>query len=132
MAVPSPANAVARVQDSNPHLVASGVTAAAVASGTVIATLPAVSSPGNYLVHASSQPGGSGTIANTDGGNVLLQKNGATVAVVPQISSAAVPPTPLDINLSLAAGDVLTLKTGASAAPASVYYAFVLTAQQVA
>jgi hypothetical protein len=121
----------AQVRDSNPTLGGGAVSAAAVAANTVLNTVN-IAQPGNYAVYAASLPGGTGAIANTDAGNVLLRRNGVQVTVVPQLASATASPLPLNLNLVLAAGDVLTLTVGASAAAAAVYYASVLTAQQVA
>jgi hypothetical protein len=125
------ASAVTQFRDTNATLVSSAVSAAAVAANTVLQTV-AVANPGNYAVTAFSAPGGTGTIANTDAGNVILKKNGAQVAVVPQVASATAPPLQLVLNLVLQTGDVLTLTVGpTNAAPAAVYYASTLLAQLV-
>jgi hypothetical protein len=124
--------AVTQFANQNPTLGGGAVSATAVAASTVLNTV-VVTQAGNYQVFAASVPGGSGTIANTDAGNVLLKKNGVQVAVVPQLASATAPPLPLNLNLALNAGDTLTLTVGGTnAAPLNVYYASVLTAQQVA
>lgn len=130
MAVPSPSGVIINARDTNPTLVSSGVSAAAVTANTVLQTV-GVSTPGLYQVTAWSLPGG-GTVASTDAGNVVLKKNGAQLAVVPQAAATGVAPTPLTLNLVLAAGDTLTLVVGANAAPASVYYASALIVQQQA
>lgn len=132
MGVQSPPVASQLAKDSNPTLGGGAVSALAVAANTVLNTVT-IPQAGNYQVFAESVPGGTGTIANTDAGNVILKKNGNQVSVVPQLASAVAPPLPLNLNLALVAGDVLTLTVGpTNAAPAAVYYASILTAQQVA
>lgn len=131
MGVQSPPTTTSAYQNSNPTLGGGAVSAAAVAAGTVLSTVTILQA-GNYAVFAASAPGGTGTIANTDAGNVLLKKNGVQVTVVPQLASATASPLALNLNMALAAGDVLTLTVGpTNAAPAAVYYASILTAQQV-
>jgi hypothetical protein len=120
---------VAAFAECNATLVSSTVSAAAVAANAVLQTIT-ISAPGMYRVTAFSAPGGSGTIANTDAGNVLLKKNAAQVAVVPQVGSGTTAPLPLVLTMSLNTGDVLTLTVGpTNAAPAAVYYASTLLAQ---
>lgn len=124
--------AVTQLANTNPSLGGGAVSALAVAASTVLNTVT-ITQTGNYQVFAASVPGGTGTIANTDAGNVLLKRNGVQIGVVPQLSNATAPPLPLNLNLALVAGDVLTLTVGGTnAAPANVYYASILTAQQVA
>jgi len=123
---------VTQLQNGNATLGGGAVSALAVAASTVLNTVN-ITQPGNYQVYAASVPGGSGTIANTDAGNVLLKKNGTQINVVPQLASATASPLPLNLNLALVSGDVLTLTVGGTnAAPTNVYYASILTAQQVA
>lgn len=123
--------ASAAFSDTNPMLVSSAVSANAVAANTVLSSVT-VSSMGTYRVTAMSFPGGTGTIANTDAGNVLLKKNGNVVAVVPQTASAANPPLPLALVMTLNTNDVVTMVVGpTNAAPASVYYVSILTVQLV-
>lgn len=96
------------------------------AGGTAIATINGLT-PGWYEVYASGYLSGTGTVAASDGDNMVLQADGATVAnlPVPPAVNIVPPPYRFVVNTTTGTIQVAAAATGTSAV---VYHAFLTAA----